>query len=77
MINLTVKTSDISRTVNAAITETPADVFSRLGVDPSRAQVTINGQLIARLGSSFDELGVVDGKAYTLRATVKSDGSAE
>lgn len=77
MINLTVKSSDIIRTVNADITDCTKAVFDRVGVDPTRAQVTINGTVIGNLDNTFERLGVVDGKAYTLRATVKSDGSAE
>lgn len=76
MINLNVKTSDIARTVNADITETPAEVFARVGVDTARAQVSVNGCIIDDIDATFEDLGLTDGKTHNLRATVKMDGAA-
>lgn len=79
MISISVNTATLRKNVVEDVTTTPGKVFGDLGVDTSRAMVTLNGGVITtlQLNNTFAELGAHDGDEIRLTAVVKADGAAE
>lgn len=78
MISVNVRTNSARTTVSADITETPSDVFNKLGVDTSTSMVNLDGAVLsaADFKKTFEELRVTDGSSVNLNSIVKADGAA-
>lgn len=77
MIQVNVKTNSTRRTVNADVTETPAQLFERIGANVSGATNNLNGTILsaADMQQPFSALGVQDGTSVSLNSVVKADGA--
>lgn len=77
MISINVRSNTGHHTVNVDITDTPKQVFDRLGIDTSTSMVSLNGTHFSRpdFDKSFDALKIEDGSTAYLNAIVKADGA--
>jgi len=76
MILVVLKTNTGRTQFTKEITDTPMSVIQEAGLDISDAQLNLDGTILTAtdLNSSFEALGVVDGKKVNLNCVVKGDG---
>jgi len=76
MIQVRVKTNTNRETYTKEITDTPSSVIQEAGLDISGAHLNIDGIILSAtdLQSTFEQLGVEDGKTINLNSVVKGDG---
>lgn len=77
MIQIRVKANGATRIVNKEINATPAEVFSDLDLEISKAQITVNGTILtaSQINSTFEALGVEDGSEVRIGSVVKTDNA--
>lgn len=77
MIQIRVKANGATRIVNKEINATPAEVFSDLDLEISKAQITVNGTILtaSQINSTFETLGVEDGSEVRIGSVVKTDNA--
>lgn len=77
MIKVSVRTNTTRKEVTAEVTDTPATVFSKMGISMAGSVISLDGKFLNQTdcNSSFDQLGVVDGSIIGLSANVKADGA--
>lgn len=79
MIRISIKNNQGSKTVNAEVTDTPAELFANAGINLRGSQVTLNGCILntEAQNQSLATLGVQDGtENNTISAIVKADGAS-
>lgn len=78
MISINVRTNTARRTVSEDITSTPKKVFEELGIDTKGGMVNLDGTILSAtdLNSTFEQLGVSDGRSVNLNSVVKGDGAS-
>lgn len=78
MVRITIKNNQGSKTVNAEISQTPAAIFSEVGIQLAGSMVTLNGMNLTAsdLNQPLENLGVADGSQNNyMSAIVKADGA--
>lgn len=77
MIQISISTNTVRKTVNAEVTATPFEVFEENNISTAGCQVYVDGERIQ--GDDFDEtfedLGVDDESAITISCIVKADSA--
>lgn len=77
MIQISISTNTVRKTVNAEVTATPLEVFEENSISTTGCQVYVDGERIqgADFDETFEDLGIEDESTITISCIVKADSA--